>query len=242
VDSEDNSTGKTGTAFPGKKGGAGFPAGMARASSGSRVTVGVLVGAVVGVATAWATVPSAAVLLGWDVAVAIYLAWTLSAVRGLDAELTAELANREDPSAPVAELLLIGANVAVLGAVAFALVKAGQAVGEMKAFLIALGLFSVVLSWTVVHTIFMLRYARAYCSGSAGSGPVGGIEFNEDEPPTYIDFAYFAFTIGMTFQVSDTSITSKTVRRLTLRHSLFAYLYGAVLLGLVINVVATLLK
>ena len=88
----------------------------------------------------------------------------------------------------------------------------------------------------------MLRYARAYYSGPAGAEPAGGIEFNEDEPPTYIDFAYFAFTIGMTFQVSDTNITSKTVRRTTLRHALFAYLYGAVLLGLVINVVATLLR
>ena len=232
----------TGTASPGKEGGASITARMGRASSGSRVTGGALVGIAAGVAISWATVPSAAILLGWDVAVAIYLAWTLGAVRGLDADLTAELASREDPSAPVAELLLIGANVAVLGAVAFALVKAGQAADGKKAFLIALGLFSVVLSWTVVHTIFMLRYARAYYSRRAGSEPAGGIEFNEAEPPTYIDFAYFAFTIGMTFQVSDTNITSKTVRRITLRHALFAYLYGAVLLGLVINVVATLLR
>jgi uncharacterized membrane protein len=100
----------------------------------------------------------------------------------------------------------------------------------------------VVLSWTVVHTVYMLRYARAYYSGPAGSDPAGGIDFNEAEPPTYIDFAYFAFTIGMTFQVADTNITAKPVRRLTLHHALFAYLYGAVLLGLVINVVATLLK
>ena len=107
----------------------------------------------------------------------------------------------------------------------------------MKAFLITLGLFSVVLSWTVVHTVFMLRYARAYYFD-----PPGGIEFNEEEPPTYIDFAYYAFTIGMTYQVADTNITSKAVRRITLQHAVLAYLYGAVLLGLVINVVATFLK
>jgi uncharacterized membrane protein len=242
VDSEDDPTGKTGTAAPAGNGGAGFADRMGHASSRLRVAVGVLVGAVVGVATSWATVPSASILLGWDVAVAIYLGWTMSGVRGLDAELTAELASREDPSAPVAELLLIGANVAVLAAVAFALVKAGEATGGTKAFLIALGLFSVVLSWTLVHTIFMLRYARAWYSGPPGAPPAGGIEFNEAEPPTYVDFAYYAFTIGMTFQVADTNITSKTMRRTTLRHALFAYLYGAVLLGLVINVVATLLK
>jgi uncharacterized membrane protein len=83
----------------------------------------------------------------------------------------------------------------------------------------------------------MLRYARAYYAG-----PAGGIEFNEPDAPTYVDLAYFAFTIGMTFQVSDTNITSVTVRRITLRHALLSYLFGAVLLRLVINVVATLLR
>jgi uncharacterized membrane protein len=210
---------------------------MRHASAGMRVTCGLLAGAVTGALASPYTVPAAAILLGWDVAVAIYLVWTWSAVWRLDHGLTARLAKLEDPSTAVAELLLIGAGVAALGAVAFALVRAGQAAGGMKAYLITLGVLSVVLSWTVVHTIYGLRYARAYYSE-----PVGGIEFNEDEPPTYIDFAYFAFTIGMTFQVSDTNITSKAVRRVTLHHALLSYLFGTVLLGLVINVVATLLK
>jgi uncharacterized membrane protein len=210
---------------------------MRHASAGMRVTCALLAGAVIGAVASLFTVPSASILLGWDAAVAIYLAWTWGAVWRLDHGLTARLAKREDPSVAVAELLLIGAGVAALAAVAFALVKAGQAADGMKAFLIALGLFSVVLSWILVHTVYGLRYARAYYSE-----PAGGIEFNEDEPPTYIDFAYFAFTIGMTFQVSDTNITSKPVRRITLRHALLSYLFGTVLLGLVINVVATLLK
>ena len=83
----------------------------------------------------------------------------------------------------------------------------------------------------------MLRYARAY----VGAEPPGGIDFSGDEAPSYIDFAYFSFTIGMTYQVSDTTITAKAIRRLTLNHALLSYLFGAVLLGLVINVVATLL-
>jgi uncharacterized membrane protein len=210
---------------------------MQQASAGLRVTCALLVGGVIGVVASLFTVPSASILLGWDVAVAIYLGWTASAVRRLDPDVTARLAKREDPSAPAAEFLLIGAGVAALGAVAFALVKAGQAVGGMKAYLITLGLLSVMLSWALVHTVFMLRYARAYYAE-----PTGGIEFNEKEPPTYIDFAYYAFTIGMTFQVADTNINSKTVRRITLHHALLSYLFGAVLLGLVINVVATLLK
>jgi uncharacterized membrane protein len=194
-------------------------------------------GAVVGAIASLFTVPSAAILAGWDVAVAIYLVWTWSSAWRLDPGLTAQLAKREDPSTAVAELMVVGAGTALLVAVGFALVKAGQATGGTKAYLIALGLLSVVLSWTVVHTVYMLRYARAYYSE-----PDGGIEFNEQEPPTYTDFAYFSFTVGMCFQVSDTSITSKVIRRITLHHALLSYLFGAVLLGLVINVVATLLK
>ena len=196
-----------------------------------------LAGAVAGAIASLFTVPTASILLGWDITVTIYLVWVWSSVWRLDPGLTGQLAKREDPSTAVAELMVVGAGTALLVAVGFALVKAGQATGGMKAFLIALGLLSVVLSWTVVHTVYMLRYARAYYGE-----PVGGIEFNEEEPPTYIDFAYFSFTVGMTFQVADTTITSKAVRRATLHHALLSYLFGAVLLGLVINVVATLLK
>jgi uncharacterized membrane protein len=210
---------------------------MRTATAGQRVTVAMLAGAVAGVVVSLVTVPSAAVLAGWDVAVVIYLVWVFIAVWRLNPGTTARLAKREDGSSAVAELVVLAAGTAMLVAVGFALVRAGQAAGGMKAMLVTLGLVSVVLSWTVVHTVYALRYARAYYSE-----PVGGIEFNEAEPPTYTDFAYFAFTVGMTFQVADTNITSKAVRRITLYHALLSYLFGAVLLGLVINVVATLLK
>ncbi|HEU5389702.1 MAG TPA: DUF1345 domain-containing protein [Streptosporangiaceae bacterium] len=210
---------------------------MRRSPAGTRVTWALLGGAVAGAVASLFTPISASILLGWDAAVLIYLAWTWGAVQGLDPEVTAQLAKREDPSTPVADLVVIGAGTAMLAAVGFALAKAGEATGGMKAYLVTLGLVSVVLSWAVVHTVFALKYARAYYSE-----PAGGIAFNEDEPPNYIDFAYYAFTIGMTFQVADTNITARAVRRTTLHHALLSYLFGAVLLGLVINVVATLLK
>lgn len=210
---------------------------MRRSSAMTRVTWALLGGAVTGSAVSLLTPMPASILLGWDVAVVIYLAWTWSAVRGLDPGVTAQVAKREDPSTAVADLVVIGAGTAMLAAVGSALVKASQAAGDMKAYLIALGVLSVVLSWTVVHAVFALRYARAYYSD-----PAGGIAFNEAEPPDYIDFAYYSFTVGMTFQVADTNITSKAIRRGTLHHALLSYLFGAVLLGLVINVVATLLK
>ncbi len=217
--------------------GTGISERMRTASAGQRVTAAMLAGTVAGAVISLFTVPSAAILAGWDVAVVIYVIWVWIAVWRLDPGTTARLAKREDPSTAVAQLVVVGAGIAMLGAVGFALAKAGQATGGMKGFLVTLGLLSVVLSWTVVHTEFALRYARAYYSE-----PDGGIEFNEEEPPTYTDFAYFAFTVGMTFQVADTNITSKAVRRITLHHALLSYLFGAVLLGLVINVVATLLK
>ena len=210
---------------------------MRASSDGRRVSYALLAGAVT-VAIAWLTMPPAgAILLGWDVAVVIYLLWTWGSVGRLDPGDTAQLAKREDPSTPVAELVILGAGTAMLAAVGLALVKAGQTAGGLKAYLVSIGVLSVVLSWTVVHTVFALRYARAYYSE-----PAGGIDFNEAEPPNYVDFAYYAFTVGMTFQVADTNITARAVRRTTLHHALLSYLFGAVLLGLVINVVATLLK
>ena len=124
---------------------------MRTASAGQRVTVAMLAGAVAGAVVSLVTVPSAAVLAGWDVAVVIYLVWVFIAVRRLDPGTTARLANREDPSSAVAELVVLGAGTAVLVAVGFALVRAGEATGGMKAFLVTLGLLSVVLSWIAVY-------------------------------------------------------------------------------------------
>jgi uncharacterized membrane protein len=205
-------------------------------SDGRRVGFALLAGAVTA-SIGWLAMPVvASILLGWDVAVVIYLVWTGASVWNLNPSRTAQLAKREDPSTPVAELVVLLAGTAMLAAVGFALVKAGQTSGVLKAYLVTIGLLSVVLSWAVVHTIFGLRYARAYYAE-----PVGGIEFNEAEPPNYVDFAYYSFTVGMTFQVADTNITARAVRRTTLHHALLSYLFGAVLLGIVINVVATLL-
>jgi uncharacterized membrane protein len=186
---------------------------------------------------AWAhTVAAAAVLAGWDAAAVIYLALVWTAVWRMDAAVTAHLAAREDPSNSIAQLVLLGASVVALVAIGFCLLRAGQAAGGTRAFLIGLGVLSVVLSWLTVHTVFMLRYARGYYQR-----PAGGIEFNQAHAPAYLDFAYFSFTIGMTFQVSDTNITTTAIRRVVLQQALMSYLFGAVILAVAINVVASLL-
>ena len=207
-----------------------------RSTAGTRVAVATVAGAAAGVTVSVWTIWQAAVLIGWDVSVATLLGWIWLAIWGLDAKETRTHANREDPSLHLSELLVLNAGVAVLAAVGLLLLRAGSATGGNKAYLITLGVVSVSLSWALVHTVFTLRYARAYYGT-----PVGGIDFNEDDPPTYLDFAYLAMTIGMTFQVSDTNLTTKQIRRIALGHALLSYLFGAVIVALVINVVSSLL-
>ena len=87
----------------------------------------------------------------------------------------------------------------------------------------------------MVHTVFTLRYARLYYTGTDG-----GVDFHQDDPPRDGDFAHLGFTIGMTFQVSDTDLTTTKVRVTALRHALLSYLFGAVILAATINLIAGL--
>jgi uncharacterized membrane protein len=194
------------------------------------------IGLAAGVAVSFFTFWQVAVLVGWDVGVACLLTWVWLVLVMLPADETKSHANREDPSAPLADIMILGAGVALLAAVAFILIRAGSSSGGTKAWLITLGVVSVALSWALVHTVFTLVYARAFYLS-----PEGGIDFNEDDPPSYLDFAYLAFTLGMTFQVSDTNLTSKRMRRIALGHAVLSYLFGAVIVALAINVVASLL-
>jgi uncharacterized membrane protein len=158
-----------------------------------------------------------------------------STVWHLDAERTARQAVAEDPGRAATDVLLLTASVASLVAVGLVIVRAGNSSGAAESLQAGLSLASVVLSWAVVHTVFMLRYASLYYSG-----PDGGVDFNQDAPPRYTDFAYLAFTIGMTFQVSDTELTTTDVRGTALRHALLSYLFGAVILAATINLIAGL--
>jgi uncharacterized membrane protein len=201
-----------------------------------RIVITAAIGVCGGVVASAFTIWEAAILIGWDVTVVSLLTWIWFALWRLNASATKSHASREDPSIRLAEATVLSSGVALLAAVGLVLIRAGSAVGGTKAYLIALGVLSVALSWVLIHTVFTLRYARTYYLS-----PTGGIDFNEADPPTYLDFAYLALTIGMTFQVSDTNLTSKPIRRIALGHALLSYLFGAVMIGLVINVVASLL-
>lgn len=174
-------------------------------------------------------------LAGWDVATLVYLVRVWLLIWPMDAEQTARHAVRNDPTRTVTEVVLLLASTASLVSVGFVLARAGQTSGGSELLRVGLGVLSVVLSWTVVHTIFTLRYARLYYFDEDG-----GIDFNQQEPPDYGDFAYVAFSIGMTFQVSDTSLSTRDVRRTALKHALLSYLFGTGVLATTINLVASI--
>ncbi len=208
---------------------------MIRARAGTRAGLSIGAGVVVGAATAFVVPWQVALLLGWDAAMALYVGWVWLGVGHLDAEHTRLVAMREDSSRAAADVVLLLAAVMNLAGGGFALAEAAGLSRVSAGLVNGAVVLSVGLSWTAVHTVFALRYARLYYERG------GGIDFGE-EPPSYVDFAYLAFTLGMTYQVSDTPLTARVFRRTALRHTLLSYLFGVVIVATTLNVVAGLFR
>lgn len=205
--------------------------------AGVRLATAVSLGLLSGTIVASFGHPAIGSLVGWLVTATVYSTWVWANIARLGPDETKSHATQQDPSRGTADLLLVIAAVGSLASVGMVLVAASRKHGGGKVGLVALGLAAVVASWTVVHTVYTLHYARLYYSDDPG-----GIDFNEDAPPRYMDFAYLAFTIGMTFQVSDTNIQLKVIRSAALRHALLSYLFGAGILATTVNLVAGLSK
>jgi uncharacterized membrane protein len=203
--------------------------------TGVRLAVMLVVGLLAAGATAatgaWPLAPD----VGWVAAALVYLAWVWLVIGPMDAPKTSRFATQEQPARSTSDLLLLGAATASLIAVVVVLSGAKHAAGGTKDLLAALALCSVALSWFMVHTLFTLRYAQLYYTGEDG-----GVNFNQPGAPRYVDFAYLAFTIGMTFQVSDTDVRAYPIRATALRHALLSYLFGAVVLASTVNLLAGL--
>jgi uncharacterized membrane protein len=198
---------------------------------GVRIGAALLVGALLGWLLSWDSV-AAAILGGWAGAGLVFVAWTVLVIVPMGPRATREHAVREEPSRGVAHLIVLLAAVASLAGVAVTLVGGVVGSGDIT---MATVLASVVVSWACVHTVFALHYARAYYTA-----PVGGIYFHQSEPPRYTDFTYLAITVGMSFAVSDTDLASTAMRRVAQLHALLAYLFGTVVVALLINLVAGL--
>jgi uncharacterized membrane protein len=209
------------------------PAGIA--GPRSRLAVAFGAGIVAGVAVWLLTANVLGPLVGWDTAAVVYMAWSWVLMLRAGHTDTARYAVREDPGRAAVDVILLVASVANLASVGAVIVSSGGHSGIPTQVGAALGASSVILSWGLVHTIFTARYARLYYTGKDG-----GIDFNDPEPPDYLDFAYLAFTIGMTYQVSDTDLQTKAIRRTALLHGLLSYLFGAIILAATINLLAGL--
>jgi uncharacterized membrane protein len=203
-----------------------------------RTAISATPGLVVGIAFLWFVPWPVSVIAGWDTSSAIFVVTVWSMILRVDGAGTEDLSMREDETRGTATLLLIGASVVSLLAVGFCLGLAGKESGGLRVLLIGLATLTVLLSWLVVNTVFTLRYAHLYFSA-----PAGVIDFGEgaDGPrPNYRDFAYLAFTIGMTYQVSDTQLRNQTFRHTVLLHAMLSYAFGVVIVAAGINLIAGL--
>src|SRR5262249_54925167 len=174
-----------------------------------------------------------ATLVGWDtfaltILVAVWpLIWTF------DCERTAAQSTREGETRATAGLLEVSAATVSLVGVFYALQQASELTGLTRVVLTAAAMLTIAVSWTLLNTVFTLRYAHLHFLSKAG-----GLDFHGDTPPDYRDFAYVAFTVGMTYQVSDTEVRDPAIRRLLLQQALLSYLFGAFIIAATINVVA----
>jgi uncharacterized membrane protein len=181
----------------------------------------------VGFTTGWQYAPAA----GWIAAATAYLVWTWALIGPMGADATASLAAHVDPTRPLADSVIMLASVGSLAGVGYLLIatKVHDAVAAV------VGILSVVASWLVVHTLFTLRYAARYYTE-----PIGGVDFNQDDAPSFADFAYVAFTIGMAYAVSDTRLESRAIRITALRQALLSYVLGAVILAITVGLIGDL--
>jgi len=219
-----------------------------------RLTVGVTVGVLTG--TFWPAEHSLAarVLAGWDAGSVVVLLVVWSIVLTADARDTKRRAAAADPGRTAVWVLVVIASAVSLFAGAVVMRHASAIDPARRGLLIGLCLIAVTTAWTLTHSVFTLRYAHLFYrdgeggddtgGGEHGGGKhaskpgEGGLEFLGKKPPSDFDFAYFAFTIGMCFQVSDVGVSTPQMRRAVLAHSLLSFVYNTVILALSLNLLA----
>ena len=206
-----------------------------RSRARGHIAISVILGVAVGLVAAQITKQRFAPSLGWDAGALSYLLLTWRDIWRLDATQTQQVAEAEDSSSVLDDVLLILAAVVSLVTVALVLGHAGANGMTEQILRTGVGIVSVVLAWAVLHTVYTLRYAKLYYRE-----PIGGIDFNSTDLPAYSDFAYVAFGIGMAFQVADTNLRSGIFRRSVLRHALLSFLFATTILAVTINLVASL--
>jgi len=199
-----------------------------------------LIGLIVAVVLLPFTTWRLAVAGGWDATALAFLLSTWLIIIRADSSRAPQFAARDDQTEGSARVLLVAASVASLLGAGYALHLAGQQSGPPRVLLIGAAVLTVVLSWAVINTVYTLRYADQHFRSTPG-----GIAFGTEDAqqhPGYRDFAYVAFTIGMTYQVSDTTLRDPRIRRTVLTHAILSYVFGVVIVGGSVNLISGLFR
>jgi uncharacterized membrane protein len=210
----------------------------------NKLLIAAIVGFVVSLVLPQSFQAPACILIGWDVGLAIYLVWTYTMMWRAEVDHIRQRAAEEDEGAGFILLLSIATTAASFVAIAFALggIKSGQQPvmpGGVTAH-VMLAIYTILLSWTFVHTIFTFHYAHEYYADRR-DGIIGGLEFPHDAKPDYRDFLYFSLVIGMTSQTSDVNICSKVLRRMAAIHGVLSFFFNLTVLALTVNMLSNLI-
>ena len=210
-----------------------------RSSAQRRLAIVVAVG--IAVYSIGPTVVSIAnrLLVTWIAASLTYLVLCWVTILHADADLTRRRASTYDQATYVIFLLLTNAACASIVAIGFVMGDVKSLDFWPKALHVALAIAALLLSWMLIQTVFAFHYARRYYApASVREGPAAGLSFPGVEEPTYFDFAYYSFVVGMTSQVSDVSATTAQMRRTTLAHSILSFMFNIAVLAMSINVIS----
>jgi len=213
---------------------------IAHVRAGTRLITAIVAGGVTWLAVPTPIVAQVRAVAAWDgfAIVALVLTWTT--IMTLTPEQMRTLAKREDPSRAVSLLLVLVGAAASLLAVLILLQVSGSMTGADRTRAVILAISAVILAWCLINTVFTLRYAHLYYETPA---PSNALEFpGLAEDPDYLDFAYFAFVIGMTAQTADVKVRSRRVRRLALMHGLIAFAFNTAVLALSFGILTSLLQ
>jgi len=217
---------------------------VSRQDARHRLVLGLATGVAVFIAARGYLRPWSAAIAGWNAVAVVILSLDWVIIWTTPQRKIRQLAQQQDLSRLVVFIFVVVTGSAALFAVGFLVsLKTSQSGGRFIAHLL-LTLMTVIFSWTLVHTVYGLRYAHAFYGDSDEPGVnrhAGGLIFPGDRSPDYFDFAYFSFVIGMTCQVSDVQITSRRMRRITLFHSVLSFGFNTMILALLINTVSGLL-
>jgi len=204
--------------------------------------------AIVAVVASFGVAKVRAVLLGFDAGAIVFCIGTLRLMYGSEPSHMRERAKANDPDAHILFGIAMLVVLVVLVAVTVELTGIGGGHGSG----LAIAGATILLSWLFSNLLFALHYAhRFYAPGddsdklSRGDNDAqdsGGLEFPGKEQPAYGDFAYFSFVLGMTFQVSDVVITSRSLRLLALYHALAAFFFNIIVVALSVSLIGSLLQ